>query len=468
MVLATAPTGFLAERPPIELGKILINRQGPTGGQPMISTATLFVPPGYNGVAIEAIPEGGAPNASMTVVDSISDGSGFSAVVDQNGTASGMIGPIKRNIGGVRPFVKVQLAVTAGVWTITAALIAQPSVSTTNVPGNVNVSQIGGSAVGAGNPLPVVQEGPVSTTENLAQVGGAAVSLGQKTMANSLPVAVASDQVVTQQPIHPAATTGTFTTTSTPGTSVVGPVSMQNLGSAIVTVHGTYGAGLQLAFEADDGSGTWYPVQAVRSNAFVAETTSAVLAANQLQAWELDLGGFTNFRVRDLANPASGTATVTIIPTAESADPAVAVGGSFTAQITGNSPAAAGTAQIGAAVLNLAQYRSLHIEAVIQGATGGTLDLYLQASYDNGTTWVDYAHFTQLAAAAAQITRLITVSRQGNSGAAPVAVGSGNTPALAANTVVGGDFGQALRLLAVAGAGTTAGAAQTINIFGDS
>jgi len=464
-VVLNAPPGAPAPPAGIVLAKVLLSRVGPNS-QPL-SADTLFVPPGYNGVAIEATPEGAGANASLTVVDSISDGSGFTAVVDANGVANGMVGQVKRNVGGVRPYVKVQLVVTSGIWTVTAALIAQPSVSTTNVPGNINLSQYGGTAVGAANPVAVAQQGVVG--ENLSQVGGVGITLGQKVSASALPVVVASDQsVITNQPVHPVATTGTFTTGSTPGTSVVGPVSMQNLGSAIISVHGVYGAGLNLAFEADDGSGTWYAVQAVRSDAFVAETTSGALLANQARAWELDLGGFTNLRVRDLANPASGTATITIIPTAESADPAIVTGGSFTAQITGNSPAAASTAAIGAALLNLAQYRSLHIEATIQGGGGGTLDLYLQVTYDNGTTWWDYAHFAQLAAAAAQITRLITVSRQGNSGAAPVVVGTGLTPALAANTVVGGDFGQGLRLVAVAGAGTNAGAAQTINIFGDS
>jgi hypothetical protein len=149
-------------------------------------------------------------------------------------------------------------------------------------------------------------------------------------------------------------------------------------------------------------------------------------------------------------------------------------GGQYTAAvtttgtITGTSPASATTAAIGTPLTGLGQYRSLQILATIQGGTGGTLDLYLQTSPDGGTTWVDYAHFAQLAAGAAAVTRLITVSKGGSSGATPVTVGTGTTPALAVNTVVGGDFGDRLRLIGTGGAGTNAGATQTILILASS
>lgn len=130
--------------------------------------------------------------------------------------------------------------------------------------------------------------------------------------------------------------------------------------------------------------------------------------------------------------------------------------------ITGTSPSSATTAVIGNFVGGLQIYDSLQIIAIIQGATGGTLDLYLQSSVD-GSTWYDYAHYAQLAAAAASTTRTITVSRAQQQLTA-TAIGSNTSPALAANTFLGGDFGSRIRLLAVAGAGTSAGAVQTIKI----
>ena len=46
-----------------------------------------------------------------------------------------------------------------------------------------------------------------------------------------------------------------------------------------------------------------------------------------------------------------------------------------------------------------------------------------------------------------------------------VAVVPANTPALAADVCVGGDFSDAVRVRAVAGAGTSAGASQTVRFF---
>ena len=124
---------------------------------------------------------------------------------------------------------------------------------------------------------------------------------------------------------------------------------------------------------------------------------------------------------------------------------------------------AAGTAA-GGHVGMLQNYDSLTIRATLTGVTGGTLDIYLQTSVD-GSEWVDYAHFAQIAAAAAAATYGFTVSRNGQQ-TSILALGINSTPALAANTVVGGDFGNQMRALYVSGVGTSAGAAQVIRITG--
>lgn len=132
--------------------------------------------------------------------------------------------------------------------------------------------------------------------------------------------------------------------------------------------------------------------------------------------------------------------------------------------LSSTSPAAASTV-IGPTILGLYAFASLSITATLTGATGGVLDIYLQVSPDNGTTWVDYAHFAQLSAGAAATTKCFTVSR-GAQQTTITAVGTGTTPVLAANTVVGGDFCDRMRVLYVAGASTSAGAAQTILVSG--
>jgi hypothetical protein len=122
----------------------------------------------------------------------------------------------------------------------------------------------------------------------------------------------------------------------------------------------------------------------------------------------------------------------------------------------GTTQAAAGTLAH-TAVTGLGAYNSMTVYASLVGATGGTLDLYLQYSPDSGTTWVDFAHYAQLAAGASAVQKLFTITK--DTSTAITTVGSGSTPVLAANTVVNGDWGDRIRLVEVAGASTSAGAA---------
>lgn len=135
-------------------------------------------------------------------------------------------------------------------------------------------------------------------------------------------------------------------------------------------------------------------------------------------------------------------------------------------RITGTSPAAASTA-LSQTVGGLAGYDLVTVFAKVQGATGGTLDVYLQGSFDDGVTWYEVAHLPQLAAAAAQRTYKLTFSLS----SAITAVGEGTsgsagTAVVAANTIVAGHPGDLLRVVYVAGASTSAGATQTFNIHG--
>lgn len=134
--------------------------------------------------------------------------------------------------------------------------------------------------------------------------------------------------------------------------------------------------------------------------------------------------------------------------------------------ITGTSPASASTAAVGSPLHGMEQFDSIQIAAEVQGGTGGTLDLYVQASWDGGTTWWDFAHLPQLAAGAAAIKYMINAPGMGS--ATMTVIGKGTTPAMAVNTVSGGigAWGKSIRVLAVAGASTSAGAAQTFTVHG--
>lgn len=135
----------------------------------------------------------------------------------------------------------------------------------------------------------------------------------------------------------------------------------------------------------------------------------------------------------------------------------------LTDSIVENSPAAASTAASSKTIKGLGSYDTLRIEGTIQGGTGGTLDVYVQCSYDMGTTWSDLVHFAQKADGASASTYGVTLSTA--QGDALAAVGKGTSPALAAGTARAGCWGDQLRLLFVAGDGTTAGAAQTVKVF---
>jgi hypothetical protein len=140
------------------------------------------------------------------------------------------------------------------------------------------------------------------------------------------------------------------------------------------------------------------------------------------------------------------------------------------------SPAAAGTAASSQAVTGsvgppgvasgqLDDYSAIFIDASLQGATGGTIDVYIQNSPDQGVTWFDYAHFAQLAAAAPTVTYVASVA-VGAQNLSLATVGKNLVPALAAGTVNGGAWGDRFRLVMVAGAGTSAGAPVAVRIVG--
>jgi hypothetical protein len=131
--------------------------------------------------------------------------------------------------------------------------------------------------------------------------------------------------------------------------------------------------------------------------------------------------------------------------------------------ISDTSPAAASTAA-GDVLYGLGRYDALQITAELVGATGGVLNVYLQTSPDGGTSWFDYIAFPQLSAGASAVKYMVNVPQAGASGI--TVVGKNTSPALAANTVVGGSWGDRLRALYVAGTSTSAGAAVVINVLG--
>lgn len=132
--------------------------------------------------------------------------------------------------------------------------------------------------------------------------------------------------------------------------------------------------------------------------------------------------------------------------------------------ITGTSPSSATTSAI-ATVAGLLKYDAFTVDALLVGATGGTLDVTLQRKIDGVDLWVDWIHFAQLAAAASAVKYTVspaltnTITTVGQSTTASPAAAT-----LTAGTCVGGHPGDQIRCIATGGAGTSAGAAITIYI----
>lgn len=135
--------------------------------------------------------------------------------------------------------------------------------------------------------------------------------------------------------------------------------------------------------------------------------------------------------------------------------------------ITGTSPASASTAVVGDALSGLGKYRGFRIQASLVGATGGVLDVYLQRKI-GPNLWADWCHFAQLAAGGAAVlysmtcaltdATTITTTTSGGTDATP-------SLSLAAATFNGGHPGDTVRMVCVAGASTSAGAALAIRFF---
>jgi len=136
-----------------------------------------------------------------------------------------------------------------------------------------------------------------------------------------------------------------------------------------------------------------------------------------------------------------------------------------TPPITFTSPATASTVVQTATWDNLSQFEWLTVVAVLTGATAGTLDVYLQAEAQNNV-WVDWVHFAQLAAGAATVRYAFDCNVAASS---ITTVGGGTTAApgvaLAAATVAFSHPGKKVRIVTVAGAGTSAGASQTLYLM---
>jgi hypothetical protein len=128
-------------------------------------------------------------------------------------------------------------------------------------------------------------------------------------------------------------------------------------------------------------------------------------------------------------------------------------------KITDTSPSSASTAA-GDVLYDVGGYDSYVVTGYLVGATGGTLDVYLQDYDEANSKWVDWIHFTQLASGASAVVEAYSPALSNTK----TTVGTDTSPALSSGTCRGGPPRNKVRALYVAGASTSAGAAIVITL----
>ena len=152
-------------------------------------------------------------------------------------------------------------------------------------------------------------------------------------------------------------------------------VNVERFSNLMIHCTGTF-AGVNCAFEGSLNStngtdGNWFAVQAIRSNANTIETTTGVLAATPVYAWELSVNALKYFRVRASAWT-SGTQVWTMIPGTYATEPIPG------AQISGTQPVS-GTVTSNIGTSGLVVYTDSSTNLAISAAFTGT-------SRDGGAT----------------------------------------------------------------------------------
>jgi hypothetical protein len=127
---------------------------------------------------------------------------------------------------------------------------------------------------------------------------------------------------------------------------------------------------------------------------------------------------------------------------------------------------------VGSAAKGLNRFDWFMVSGSLAGVPLGTLDVYVQRQISDSTevsggVWEDWIHFPQQSEAGART--YYTVQPQATSDLVVVGRGtdaSAGTPALAANTSVGGHPGEKLRLVAKCGSETLTGTSIAVTITG--
>lgn len=114
----------------------------------------------------------------------------------------------------------------------------------------------------------------------------------------------------------------------------------------------------------------------------------------------------------------------------------------------------------------MSDYDAVDVIAEIRGATGGTLAIYLQISPDDGANFYDSIAWPVATAASPLVVYQSPISNSTTT-TVPIVVGKNLSPALAnsgTGSVINGAFSDRMRLVMVAGSGTSLGAQVIVRV----
>lgn len=177
-------------------------------------------------------------------------------------------------------------------------------------------------------------DAPVGTPVFTRLSDGAAALAGQKTMANSVPIVMASDQTpISIGGNQSALSSASWTSATGLNTTVALSITGYNTVSVVITATSTVTAGA-ITFEVSiDGGTTWIPINMARIDSYTVESVYTLVASTN-RGWTSSVDAFTNFRVR-LSTAITGTATigVGIIAQTLPIEPIVSVGQSVASNL---------------------------------------------------------------------------------------------------------------------------------------
>lgn len=190
-------------------------------------TSTSYVDVGqYNAVHIDCYINATGASFDLIIEGSNSASGVYLPIADPNSTRSGITSSLSYNVLVGAAFARARIANVSGTFAngqgiqvfLTGFIAGGTNTINTVSLANENLVSVSGATISLGQKpmaasLPVViasDQAPVSV--GLGTVGGSALALGPATMANSLPVTLASNQ--TPLTVIQASTTGTVTSTA--------------------------------------------------------------------------------------------------------------------------------------------------------------------------------------------------------------------------------------------------------------